>query len=98
VEERGLSPETVAALYRTLYVCPGCRGRLSALSIFLCESVFYGTFVWARRALNSPKRRFLARAVTVGFHENVAASPLGVNAIKCPSPLNAPKETNERSC
>jgi hypothetical protein len=30
--------------------CPGRSGRLSALSIFLCKSVFYGVFVWARRA------------------------------------------------
>jgi hypothetical protein len=28
------------------------QGRLSALSIFLCKSVLYGAFVWARRALN----------------------------------------------
>jgi hypothetical protein len=38
-------------------------GRLSALRVFLCKSVFYGAFVWARRALNSPKRRVPARAV-----------------------------------
>ena len=37
-------------------------GRLSAISVFLCKSVFYGAFVWARMALNSQKRRFLARA------------------------------------
>jgi hypothetical protein len=42
---------------------PGRPGRLSTLSVFLCKSVFYGTFVWARRALNSQKRRFAARAV-----------------------------------
>ena len=35
--------------------CPGRPGRLSALSVFLCKSVFYGVFVWARRALNSQK-------------------------------------------
>ena len=29
------------------------EGRLSALSIFLCKSILYGAFVWARRALNS---------------------------------------------
>jgi hypothetical protein len=28
------------------------------------KSVFYGGFVWARRALTRRKRRFLARAVT----------------------------------
>ena len=38
------------------------HGRLSALSIFLCESVLYGAFVWARRALKSPKLWFSARA------------------------------------
>jgi hypothetical protein len=40
-------------------------GRLSAITVFLCKSVFYGVFVWARRALkplNSQKRRFPARA------------------------------------
>ena len=45
--------------------CPGPPGRLSALSVFLCKSVFYGAFVWARRALNIQKRRLRARAVTV---------------------------------
>ena len=39
------------------------RGRLSALSVFLLKSILYGAFVWARRALNSEKRRFPARAV-----------------------------------
>ena len=39
------------------------QGRLSALSVFLCKSVLYGAIVWARRALNSQKRRFPARAV-----------------------------------
>ena len=37
-------------------------GRLSALSVFLCKSVLYGVFVWARRALNSRKWHFPARA------------------------------------
>jgi carboxypeptidase Taq len=36
---------------------------LSALNVFLCKSIFYGAFVWARRALNIQKRRFPARAV-----------------------------------
>ena len=39
------------------------QGRFSALSVFLSKSVFYGAFVWARRVLNSQKRRFPARAV-----------------------------------
>jgi hypothetical protein len=38
-------------------------GRLSDLSVFLCKSVFYGAFVWARWALNRQKRRSPARAV-----------------------------------
>jgi hypothetical protein len=46
------------------------RGRLSALSVFLSKSVFYGAFVWARRALNGPKRRFPARAVAA-FYESL---------------------------
>ena len=44
----------------------GSRGRLSALSrlgVSLYKSVFYGAFVWARRALNRKKRRVPARAV-----------------------------------
>jgi hypothetical protein len=41
-------------------------GRLSALSVFLCKSVLYGVFVWARRALNSQKWRVPARAVRGG--------------------------------
>jgi hypothetical protein len=40
--------------------CSGPPGRLSALSVFRCKSVLYGAFVWAHRALNSPKRRFPA--------------------------------------
>ena len=39
-------------------------GRLSALSVFHSESVFYGALVWVHRALNSQKRRFPARADT----------------------------------
>jgi hypothetical protein len=42
--------------------CPGPPGRIRHLSVFLCKSVFYGAFVWARRPLNSPKRWFPARA------------------------------------
>jgi hypothetical protein len=34
------------------------------LSVFLWKSILYGAFVWARRALNRPFRRFPARAVT----------------------------------
>jgi hypothetical protein len=36
-------------------------GRLSALSVSHSKSVLYGAFVWVRRALTSPERRFLAR-------------------------------------
>jgi hypothetical protein len=44
---------------------PGPPGRLSALSVFLRKSFFYGAFVWARRALNGPKQRFPARAAVI---------------------------------
>ena len=37
-------------------------GRLRALSVFHSRLVFYGGFVWARRALKRAKRRFPARA------------------------------------
>jgi hypothetical protein len=37
--------------------------RISGLSVFLWKSILYGAFVWAHRALNRPKRPFLARAV-----------------------------------
>jgi hypothetical protein len=37
-------------------------GPSSALSVSPSESVFYGASVWARRALDSQKRRFPARA------------------------------------
>jgi hypothetical protein len=44
---------------------PGAVKRHQHLPFFLCESVLYGAFVWARRALNSRKRRFSARADTI---------------------------------
>jgi hypothetical protein len=44
-------------------ICPGRRGRLSALRVFLCKSILYGAFVWARRTRKHQKRRFPARAV-----------------------------------
>jgi hypothetical protein len=37
-------------------------GRLSGLSVSHSKSVLYGVWVWARRVLNSQKRRFPARA------------------------------------
>ena len=36
--------------------------RLSGLSVLHSKPVLDGIFVWARRALNNPKRRFSARA------------------------------------
>jgi hypothetical protein len=38
------------------------QGWLSGLSVFLCNSVLCGGFVWEHRALNRPKRPFPARA------------------------------------
>jgi hypothetical protein len=43
------------------------RERPSALRVFRRKSVFYGAFVWARRALNMQKRRFSARAVVAAI-------------------------------
>jgi hypothetical protein len=40
-------------------------GRLSALGVSHSKLVFYGAFVWVRRALNGRKQRCLARAVPV---------------------------------
>ena len=56
---------------------PGRRGRLSALSVFLYKSVFYGAFVWARRALNKQKRRLLARAVAENRADEASAAAEG---------------------
>jgi hypothetical protein len=39
--------------------------RVSVFSVSRSKSALYGAFAWARRALNSPKRRFPARAVVV---------------------------------
>jgi hypothetical protein len=58
-------------------VRPGRPGRLSALSVFLYKSVLYGVFIWARWALNSQKRRFLARAVPDGGRHDEAECPAG---------------------
>ena len=55
---------------------PGPPGCLSALSVFLYKSVFYGAFVWARRALNSRKRRFPARAKSMDGKLVVAPTSL----------------------
>jgi hypothetical protein len=38
-------------------------GRFSALNVFYSKSFLQGAFVWAQRALNSPKWRVPARAV-----------------------------------
>jgi hypothetical protein len=37
----------------TVRARPGCLSTLAFLSVFLCKSVLYSVFVWARRALNS---------------------------------------------
>ena len=51
----------------------GLSGRLSGLRAFHSKSVSYGVFVWARRAFNRPKWRFLARA----GHAKTAAGGVG---------------------
>jgi hypothetical protein len=58
--------ESRRQIARALANCPGPRpGWLSALGVFHSKSILYGTFVWAGRALNRPKRRFPVRAVSV---------------------------------
>ena len=59
----GLPDITLRIGYDHVINCPGPPGRLSALSVFYSKSVLCGAFVWARRALNSQKRGFSARAV-----------------------------------
>ena len=51
--------------------CPGHPGRLSGLRVSHSKSVLYAGFVWARRGLNSQKRRFPARAVVCDGHVDV---------------------------
>jgi hypothetical protein len=58
------------------------HGRLSALSVFLCESVLYGAFVWARRALKSPTLWFPVR---VGSERRGRCGPAGPAMRKTPS-------------
>ena len=52
---QGGAKTAVARQQRQLQLRPGPPRRLSALRVFLCKSVLYGAFVWARRALNGPK-------------------------------------------
>jgi hypothetical protein len=61
-ENGGFRPGQSRDLSRGNATVRAVPGRLSAISVFLCKSVLYGAFVWARRALNRPKRRFPARA------------------------------------
>jgi hypothetical protein len=49
-------------------------GRLSALGVFHSKSPLYGAFVWARRALISPKRRFPAGQWMSPFVNKFAAT------------------------
>jgi hypothetical protein len=60
---------------RTHANCPGRRGRLSAPSVFLCKSVLYGAFVWARRALKS-KTAVSGPGSGQGGEPRVPAEPL----------------------
>jgi hypothetical protein len=55
LDEENQTPIYIATVW-------AAQGRLSALSVFPTTPVLYGAFVWARRALNSRKRRFPARA------------------------------------
>jgi hypothetical protein len=51
--------------------------HLSGLSVVHSESVFYGAFVWVRRALNSQKRWFPARAGGQGVRRRAGAADRG---------------------
>jgi hypothetical protein len=55
----GISDELYASVVAAVWAL---SGRLSTRSFFHCKIGFYGAFVSARRALNSQKRRFPARA------------------------------------
>jgi tRNA wybutosine-synthesizing protein 1 len=67
-------------IYPYISECPGRRGRLSTLSVFLCKSVLYGAFVWARRLPKHQKRRFPARAVIEYLHDRRISTFLVTNA------------------
>jgi hypothetical protein len=54
-------------------LCPCPPGRLTALSASHSKSFLYGAFVGVHRALNSPQRRFPARAVVSQSHRRRAA-------------------------
>ena len=60
-------------------------GRLSALRVFHSESAVHGAFVWARRARDSTKRRFPARAVYQPDASNRRICTFGVHR---PADLN----------
>ena len=72
-------PERPLLLAGDINNCPGRRGRLIALSVFLCKSVLYGAFVWVRQALKHQKLRFPARAVLLLWeywhHDAAVAEP-----------------------
>jgi hypothetical protein len=60
---RGRAPaETFSQRHRTVRAA---QGRLIGISVSLYKSILYGASAWAHRALNSPKRRFPARAVSL---------------------------------
>ena len=64
VEWGGVPMKTTFQWVNFFFVTARARpGRLSGLSVFHRKSILYETFVWARRTLNRPKWRFLARAV-----------------------------------
>ena len=57
------------------------QGRLSGIGVFHRKSILYGAFVWVRRALNCPKRRFPVRAVHLAHRAaQRARGPRGLHA------------------
>jgi hypothetical protein len=77
-------------------ICPRRSGGGQApLAFFLCKSVLYGAFVWARRAPNSQNRRSPARAVWFEYGHRMLGRSLGLifglPAVYCPRPPGAVK-------
>jgi hypothetical protein len=56
---------------------PGPPGTVRRLSVLISKSGLYGAFVCARRALNSPQRRFPARAEALRNHIEFNQSIVG---------------------
>ena len=61
-QAHGIVYESYGAMRGCPFTVRAALGWLSALRVFLWKYILYGAFVWVRRALNSRKLRFPARA------------------------------------